>query len=405
MSKDLSDSNFVPSASSEKSEVVLQVDAQEPLPEDKSEVLVQTLDQASLNAENSEMLPQATPQEPLPAKKSEVQLQASIKDSLLAKSSSEPSWRTSINFSSFRFWFKLLWIVLHYFDIVSDYLTLRTFWEEGYKYYFYPLLVCLVIAWILGVAVLWSRLEFSTITKILICVLQLDFVLLNLDHPRVESPAENLKVRKRATLYFQTVPSVFITVHSIFVEQVTSLTPQLSLIFTIWDFAFSNAAVDMDISTFDDVKVVLSKTVRDGLQNSLIWLTWGFLATYTRPAGAWIYFPVANTIFAITACMFRSADRHRCDNCGNLIFGFTEVMKYNGKYVDDDNEQEDDDFDLKEINVWAQAIVMWAIIGGAYHEEFGNSLEELTWTIYFYSIIGCACILIIGRFILFLLYR
>jgi len=244
---------------------------------------------------------------------------------------------------------------------------------------------------------------------VILWILRLDYAYCQLtDTAAMQKTAEH---RKQVFLFVQTIPCTFITVHSLFVDNVTHLMPQISLAFSILDMAYANSAYIAQNNgkefhfTFKDIMTLSGYTCYLSVENLLKLIFWGFFAMLTQPVGIWILFFAPLYMFT-----YFTNDKFTDDFIKREYGVTTEVdiilvrkeieeevggnllsCVFIGRIVDPFEQRTPHEriiakavtkMKVFELSVFCITLLLW-------HKSFSIMLQEEIWQIYF--IAGCCC--------------
>jgi len=195
---------------------------------------------------------------------------------------------------------KVLWklalIIIHYVNLITDYMVVVTFFQQGSYFYFTILLISYFGSWCsVGVAYVFDPMGSPPMWSWLT---QLDYIYLQFYQDEYDPDGDCVTTKKVAMLTCQTIPSIFITVYSIYTENVHDPIYFLSVAASVIDLSLTNAllllfGMKMIDSTLAKKRAgeILALTSFLLLENCMKLLLWGFAVYLCRPWGVWTFIP------------------------------------------------------------------------------------------------------------------
>jgi len=202
---------------------------------------------------------------------------------------------------------KPLLITLHYLNFLTDLLTLWNLSQFGDTFYFKFLLTFVLFTFLLRGAlfVCVCRDRNPILKSILFWLLQIDYAHSVTSYGGSGEGGGTLtsSLPKMIYLLCETVPSIFITLDSIFNAEIVHIIPWASVFFSLLDFSFSNSAIlycwtngfqnftapELDAKM---ISTLFKATMFSMIENTMVVVGWGFFVKLLYPRGVWFFFSV-----------------------------------------------------------------------------------------------------------------
>ena len=292
-------------------------------------------------------------------------------------------------------------IILNYSSLVTQCLTLYAFWSLKQYYYFGFMLGFLCLASALTGYLLIRK--FGTHKGLFLWISHLD--LIYLEWLIAEDNGKDIKKLKKEgqwiTLFAQTIPCLFITVHSIFLEHTSVVITHVSLLIGIINVSRTNItylAGVVDEQDRNGTPVLLFCWII--LENFGKVICWGFFAYFTRPWGIWTLTGSIAGFYLIINLLKTDEDKRSVEFWKNLLMNMFNSM-FIGRIELFREYGEATWLFYNTTCLKVLEVILYAIILGVYHSTLKILIHEGIWLAYLIvAVVSIFFYLIVSPFIM-----
>lgn len=302
-------------------------------------------------------------------------------------------------------------VVLNFASIVSQCLTLYQFWSDKQYYYFGCMLGFVCIGFLVITYILTKRLKwlgfFLSVSHLDLIYLEWQTIQNNEkepDSPKAIFDQKTKRYRQGTILFAQTIPCLFITTHSIFVQHITTVITHLSFCIGIINISKAN------LSFFENrslrKKAFLLLVFYAGLSANLTKVIfWGFFANFARPYGVW----VLSGSLAVCCCILdlilikrKVRNDMKKNYVRNLVLNAFSIVFTGVIQIVHGKDRQLKRFFITSSIVKLLEITLYIILLGVYHSTLRLLLHETVWITYL--VVGVVSIIpSVGLYVIILL--